>query len=506
MTDESSTPSEPPPARLANLWALGLPLAFLAAQVAIFVAVPAISAATAYLAMTAAPFLAGIACAVRARREMGSARIGWAALGLGVVIWSAGSFGNLWQEWVLGHVNEMYRSSMLAFNLATVPIAFLLASEWRPLGRRQLVRVIDAGVALALGLVYFLTTWSLINDRALPQEEGVAYLVWLIDAQNFFLCAGAWVRWHAASDRAERDLFRSLSVYFLVFFSIVFINDHFFAGNPDLGPEYGSIVTLAFALLSALALLGPGRTPLRAAPASTTRAVRSASPAVLAGALLIVSLFLIRVEYAYGCAGVLIAVIGYGARSTVAQVRHIKRGDLLQRQRSELQAIAWTDPLTGLANRRFLDHAMRRAWRTEVQANRAMAILMIDVDHFKLLNDHYGHLAGDACLREVASVLQQNLVRPDDVLARYGGEEFIAVLLSIDLAGAQVVAERLRAAVKERKLENTHCPQGIVTVSIGVACAILDHDFPPERLVDIADRALYAAKCAGRDRTCSLLA
>ena len=493
------------PARRAGVWAIALPACFLLVQAGIFVFLPGLSAPAAYLAMTVGPFLAGVAAGLRARRESGSARIGWAALGLALVTWSAGSFGNLWQEWVLGNVNEMYRSSMLAFNLATVPIAFLLASEWRPLGRRQLVRVVDAGVALALGTVYFLYTWNVINDRALPQEEGVAYLVWLVDAQNLFLCAGAWVRWYVAGDHAERDLFRALALYFSALFTIVFVNDHYFAGNPDLGPEYGSIVTLAFALIAALALRPPSTSPVQAAPAGHARAVRSASPALLAGTLLIVSLFLIRVDYPHGCAGVLIAVAGYGIRSTLAQVRHIKRGDLLQRQRSELQAIAWTDALTGLANRRFLDHAMRRAWRVEMQAKRSMAILMIDVDHFKLLNDHYGHPGGDACLREVAKVLQKNLVRPDDVLARYGGEEFIAVLLGIDLAGAQVVAERLRTAVKDLRLENIQCPQGIVTVSIGVACAILDPEFPPERLVEIADRALYEAKCAGRDQTRSLL-
>lgn len=130
-----------------------------------------------------------------------------------------------------------------------------------------------------------------------------------------------------------------------------------------------------------------------------------------------------------------------------------------------------------------------------------MAILMIDIDHFKLLNDRYGHPAGDACLREVAGVLQRNLVRPDDVLARYGGEEFIAMLLGIDLAGAQVVAERLRLAVKELHIENSGSPLGIVTISVGVSCAILEGDVLPERLVEAADRALYEAKCAGQDRT-----
>ena len=491
--------------RAGALWAVALPLAFLCVQFAVFAFFPGVSAPAAYLAMTVAPLLAGLAAALRARREVSSARIGWGALALGLVVWGCGSFGNLWQEWVLGNVNEMYRSSMLAFNLATVPVAFLLASEWRPGGRRHVIRGIDALVALALGYAYFLYTWNIINDRAAPDEAGVALLVWLVDAQNLFLCAGAWVRWAVAGDATERDLFRSMAWYFLALAAIVFVNDHYFAGDPAKGPEYGSIVAAAFALLAACALSPPSGTPVRPAPAAVVRIVRTASPILLAGALLLVSLFLIRMDYTYGTLGVLIAVLGYGVRSTVSQVRHIRRGDLLQRQRSELQAIAWTDSLTGLANRRFLDHALRRAWRSEMHARRSMAILMIDIDHFKLLNDHYGHPTGDACLREVAGVLQRNLVRPDDVLARYGGEEFIAVLLGIDLAGAQVVAERLRLAVKELQFENAGSPLGVVTISVGVACAILDAELLPERLVEMADRALYEAKCAGRDRTRSMI-
>jgi len=167
----------------------------------------------------------------------------------------------------------------------------------------------------------------------------------------------------------------------------------------------------------------------------------------------------------------------------------------------QLQAIAWTDALTGLANRRFLDHALRHAGGGEMHGRRSMAILMIDVDHFKLLNERHGQRAGDDCLREVARVLQRNLVRPDDLLVRYGGEEFIAVLLGVDLAGAQVVAERLRLAVKEIRYENSGSPQGVVTVSVGVTCAMLEGEIPAERLVERAERALQEAKCAGRDRT-----
>jgi diguanylate cyclase (GGDEF)-like protein len=485
--------------------AIALPIALLLLQCVILAFARSVAAPVAYFAMVAAPLLTALAAVRRGRREPAAPRIGWYAVALALSIWAAGAFGNLWQEWVLGRVNEMYRSSMLAFNLATVPIAFLLASEWRP-GGRQVVRVIDAGLAFALGYVYFLVTWRMIAAQAEPEEAGVAVLVWLIDAQNLFLTVGALVRWWAAEDSAERDLFRSLATYFVVFFALIFVNDHAFAGDPALGPEYGSIVTVAFALLSGFALSGPSSQPVRRVRVGFLRAVRTASPIVLCGALLVVSLFLIRVDYVYGCAGILIAALGYGARSTLTQVRYLERSDTLQAQRSELQEIARTDALTGVANRYWLDQELRNACRGGHGAGQALSLLMIDIDHFKQLNDQVGHVAGDACLRGVARALQRTLMRPDDLLARYGGEEFVALLRGVDTDGAQIVAERMCAAVRDLRIENGGSPLGVVTVSIGSAATMLEAPTDPEDLIEAADRALYRAKCAGRNQTQSATA
>lgn len=277
-------------------------------------------------------------------------------------------------------------------------------------------------------------------------------------------------------------MFRALSVYLVIYFAIVFVNDHYFAGNPSFGPEYGTIVTLAFAVLSAFALRGPSVLQVRPVNPALVRAVRSGSPILLAAALLIASLFLIRVDYVFGAVGVLIAVLGIGVRATVTQVRQMEHGEALQRETSALQTIAWTDALTGVPNRHYFAQALRRAWRGERRAGQSQAILMIDIDHFKQLNDRYGHPAGDACLCEVARTLQRALVRPDDVLARYGGEEFIVLLRDTDAAGAQVVGGRLRAAIENLRIKNEDCPQGVVTVSVGGAPAPRSAErLPPPR-------------------------
>jgi len=485
-----------------------LPAVFLSAQYAVFWLLPSIASPVAYIVMVAAPLCAALAVVLRGREQKFEARAGWYALAAGLVVWSLGAFGNLWQEWVLGRTNEMYRGAMLAFNLAGVPIAFILAGEsGRPrrlLPRRLLPRVIDGLTASALGYAFFLFIWAMLTARGAPDEAGVNSLIWLLDAQDAFLAVGALVRWYATEDSKERDLFRAISVYQLVYSALIFYNNHFVAGDPAFGPEQSSIITVAFALLAMLALhrgtWGPGR---RVNP-RLARTVNSASPILLAGALLIVSLFMIRVDYVVGTIGVLIAIVGYGIRTTSSQVSHIELGESLQRERSSLQTIAWTDALTGVANRHFLDEALARAARREVPFGQLLSVLMVDIDHFKALNDRLGHPAGDACLRDVAGALQRTLVRPGDVLARYGGEEFIVLLHDADTAGALIVAERLRTAVEELQIVNLGSPLGIVTVSVGAASAVLG-DGAATGLIEAADRALYDAKRAGRNRCRSVV-
>jgi diguanylate cyclase (GGDEF)-like protein len=476
-----------------------LPLAFLLTQLLVLGSFgPSVTAPAAYLLMVIAPLFAAAATLWRGRSHTTSVRYGWYALSLALTIWALGALGNLWQEMVLHRQNEMYRASMLAFNLAVVPITYLLASDWRLHGR-QLLRVVDALVALALGCAYFQYTWSMINDHSASAEPGVAYLVWLLDFQNLYLAAAALVRWYVAEDRDQRDLFRALAVYMSIYFVIVFVNDHYFAGNPAFGPQYATFVTLAFAALCSFALRAPSARPVRAVNSTLVRMVRSGSPILLAIALLTASLFLIRVNYLWGCVGILIAVLGIGVRTTLIQVLQIEHREAMRREASALQTIAWTDALTGVPNRHFFTESLSRAWRGERRSGR-QAILMIDIDHFKLLNDRYGHPVGDGCLRDVARALQHALARPDDVLARYGGEEFIVLLHDSPVAGAQVVAERLRAAVQNLRIENVDAPEGVVTVSIGVASAELTDEAAAVRMVEDADRALYGAKCAGRNQ------
>lgn len=163
----------------------------------------------------------------------------------------------------------------------------------------------------------------------------------------------------------------------------------------------------------------------------------------------------------------------------------------------QLSELNRRDSLTGLFNRQTLNDELHRSLAQAVRSQRPMAILMMDLDHFKQVNDHYGHLAGDACLHHAAQRLQQRL-RAGDLLARFGGEEFVVVLNDTNQAGAHDLAEQLRADLARHPC--TYQGQTIgLTISIGV-CAGLPDSADSEQLLQHADQALYRAKAAGRNR------
>lgn len=174
--------------------------------------------------------------------------------------------------------------------------------------------------------------------------------------------------------------------------------------------------------------------------------------------------------------------------------------ELRRRQSAEqgLAALAATDSLTGLANRRRLDQVLRQEWARSLRNARPLAVLMVDVDHFKAFNDRHGHPGGDAALRQVAAAIASSIRRPADLAARYGGEEFLVVLPETELPGALLLAERIRAAVEA--LPPFGADTAPVTVSIGIGCHTPGAQQDLATLLGDADEALYRAKGNGRNR------
>ncbi len=189
----------------------------------------------------------------------------------------------------------------------------------------------------------------------------------------------------------------------------------------------------------------------------------------------------------------------------------------LRESNTRLQQLAYADALTGIANRRAFNAHLKDEWQLACELRQPLAVLLIDVDHFKLFNDRYGHLRGDACLKEISKVLiagtrtgsergaqdrpvSLHNLRRSDFTARYGGEEFAILLQCADLGAACKVGERLRRAVESLRIVHAGAANGFVSISIGAASIVPVHQEGAQALLERADAALYEAKRNGRNR------
>ncbi|WP_236174839.1 sensor domain-containing diguanylate cyclase [Pseudomonas pseudonitroreducens] len=182
------------------------------------------------------------------------------------------------------------------------------------------------------------------------------------------------------------------------------------------------------------------------------------------------------------------------------ELRVAERTDELRELNSQLEAMSLTDALTGIANRRRFDQVLEQEWSHARRSGGLLAIALVDVDWFKRYNDHYGHPAGDACLREIAQALATTINRSTDLVARYGGEEFVFLAPMTDLAGVRGMANKLLQAVKALALPHELSPLGRVSVSIGIAAAAPGQEASADTLVAKADASLYEAKKQGRNQ------
>jgi len=224
--------------------------------------------------------------------------------------------------------------------------------------------------------------------------------------------------------------------------------------------------------------------------------------------------FFYQTRLFYLTGGVVVAALLLGAwlgranqfrsreRELAALVEH--KTEELRKANAELQQLAHTDGLTAVANRRAFEEFLVEEWRRALRSREPVSLLILDIDHFKLFNDTYGHHAGDECLKRVAAALKAAIRRPTDLVARYGGEEFAIVLGGTDLAGALNVARQAMETVLALKIPHAGSQtSGFLTVSIGVAATTVTSGMAESTLIKAADAALYRAKAEGRARVCS---
>ena len=183
----------------------------------------------------------------------------------------------------------------------------------------------------------------------------------------------------------------------------------------------------------------------------------------------------------------------------ISKMKKLERDLALANEK--LMKLSIIDALTGLYNRRHFNESIVKEWQDSIRQKSPLTALMIDVDHFKKFNDHYGHLKGDHCLKKLAACLKKSLKRPRDLVARYGGEEFVILLPNTTPEGATNIAEQLLKSVRLLKIPHEKSDTGKhVSISIGLVSTIPSRNNSWEQFIDQADQMLYLSKQNGRDR------
>jgi diguanylate cyclase (GGDEF)-like protein len=335
-----------------------------------------------------------------------------------------------------------------------------------------------------------------------PQPISVNRLIWIYDAEDFVLAVFASARLLASPRKsAERRFFAIITVFLWSYAVCASIYNHIEAVKTDAG-VFDVLVDVPFLLLTAAVLFAArGFEPEagRHGRRLSASLIDNARPALLGLCLVAIGAWAARKHFDAAIGIVFCGFVVYGVRSAILQNRFAQTEAALENARDRLEQLVLQDGLTGIPNRRCFDQRFQQEWSRARRTGAPLSVLLIDVDHFKRLNDTFGHMVGDECLIQVAQTLQKALNRPGDLLARYGGEEFVALLPETNDSGAINVAERLQTC-----LMRTPALEGIdrqVTISIGVTTGVPRAGVTMEHLLQSADRALYTAKQNGRDRT-----
>jgi diguanylate cyclase (GGDEF)-like protein len=438
------------------------------------------------LCITGVTLWAAVACALRSQAG-GASRTGWLAVAFAVLLWGAGMAANL-EPAATGGAVPNPGLSMLLFILYMVPLAFALGySSDDPMR----VRIVDGGLALVLASLFFIVIFQYASLLSTP-EQNIPSLREMFDIGNIFILGFSIVRWLSSTASRQRALFGCLSVYAAIYMAVAYYVNHIEPEDAD----YGMLVDLVLDVPFLVLALAASRPEPRAADpgprTATDRIVQVASPLILPIALLLVSANMLQSHPVLAAVGFAAATLGYGLRTVLGQLHSVTR---LER----LNVLAKVDGLTSVANRRHFDEMLHLLWERARRAGEGIALLMVDVDHFKAINDKLGHQAGDECLRVVARTLERCTSPATDFVARYGGEEFCVLMFPVGEGAAVRVAESIRKAIAASVLR-TPATRFRVTVSVGAAVVERVTGESPDVLITLADAALYEGKHAGRNR------
>lgn len=390
---------------------------------------------------------------------------------------------------------------VLLLVLAAVPSFLSITSELSPretpvlrrLVMAQTLLVIFLFVRLASFLVQFTGQMSFVNGRLFN---------WVLGLQGLFLVVTSTIRLFGATDREEQRFFYLVSVTMWAGFLLSSVrNAMTLEANTifwDLELDVGYMVL--FVML--LGFYNPPGWLARFQPSRAMIQFSKVSSSLLEGLMLVaVGLAVTRFHFVEGAVGIALAIALYVWRHGLIQIRlEDAEGDLIAAN-GKLEGLVVLDALTGIPNRRGFESELRREGEIASRMSYPVGLIMIDIDHFKLLNDTCGHEEGDRCLRLVAEALNRAIPRSRDFVARYGGEEFVGIFPGVNLAGLERIAQRLSDAVRTLKVPHPGTQTGYVTISIGAVLGTVSNMESLQHLLRLADENLYEAKRSGRNRS-----
>jgi len=461
--------------------------------------------------LDASAAIACIACYRRSRLPLGSTRWRWGMVALALFCWCIGQTIITYDDSLVPLQQAPTAiASDFYFFLFGIPLLLIISSV---LQRRRIPGIIWIDGLQATLAVY------LVHLQIFPGRTGESHvdaisalsLTYAYNAENLTLAVGATLRLLAKARREEARLYRVLCIFLWVYTPLAaWLNHLSVAYNLTSGTAWDLVWAAPFVLLTVLVERLPRRaTESQSMPDPTWARliVTNASPVFFTLGLLVMGVFVGREHFIIGTAAIAFALVSYGLRSSLLQTDSMRtERKLLESEAALVQAnvqleeLSFIDRLTGVANRRRFEDVLTVEWNRARRLGLPLSLLVIDIDHFKRLNDRYGHLRGDACLINTARALSGCIRRSGELIARYGGEEFVAVLPNLDLEQARVVAERMRRAIEALSIVHEDAPETRMTVSIGIASTRSAGVREESDLFALADRALYQAKSRGRNR------
>jgi diguanylate cyclase (GGDEF)-like protein len=461
------------------------------------------AAAATYPFLILAPCVAVFASCRRTGVTSSRAQLPWILFSAGLLLWTTGMLLSAWEE-LFQHISATIAFfSDFVFFLYGVPILLAISSPAEE-QRIPLFVWLDGIQALLTAYLSYITLFAVVpfTTRTIhPISESLLALVYNIE--NLVLACVATLRMATQPRRGEeRRFFRVLCSFLWTYAVCAGIYNYVSSMTPD-HSLVDVLVDLPFLFLAIAALL-PIAAHEEAAPTEgrnpITLFLDNASPIFYTLALLALGIAIVRSHFAIGVTAILVALAVYGIRTTTLQSRYMRSQQALQEARDRLEEMSLKDGLTNVANRRCFDQMMELEWNRATRMQTPLALLLIDIDYFKNLNDRHGHRYGDQCLVEVAAALQSILPRSGDLLARYGGEEFAAILPATTAPGAKAIADKMQESVRSLNIQNETSIGHFATVSIGIAVYEFPQAGSPAALVEASDRALYKAKQNGRNR------